>query len=66
MLNLTTATGCCAHDVASACANWVKDVNYLWMQFAHASFKNGGAFWSEFSTQCGKLSPTQSAEELGC
>lgn len=31
-----------------------------------AGFKTKGAFWSEFSTQCGKLSPTQSTEELGC
>lgn len=56
----------CTCDVACACANWVKHVNYLWMQFADASFKKGGIFWSEFSTQCGKLSPTQSTEEPGC
>lgn len=65
MLNLTTATQCTC-DADSACENWEKHVNYLWMQFADVSFKNKGAFWSEFSTQCGKLSPTQSTEELGC
>lgn len=55
----------CKCDVASASANRVKHVSYLWMQFAEASFKNWGLFWSVFSAYCGKWSPTQSTEEQG-
>jgi len=43
----------------------VKHGSYPWTQFAKASFKNWGLFWSEFSACCGKLSPTQYTEEQG-
>lgn len=57
----------CKCDVASASANRVKHVSYLWMQFAEASFKNWGLFWSVFCLLSGVLhSPLRSrgAEQI--